>query len=105
MATLEHLRHALREALAPQQLLSDEQYSTGFAIFMQDPRQRIYSDFIVPQLTRLLTTRYKSHERVSVLEVGPGPYTILAHLPNYLRRKINAYTAFGTNVSWETCFP
>ncbi|KAH9882692.1 hypothetical protein J1614_000057 [Plenodomus biglobosus] len=98
MATFEHLKRALWKASVPQQPLSDEKYSHGFEILIQGLRRRAYNDFIVPQLTRLLESYYKSQQHVSVLEIGPGPHTILARLPNLLRRKIVAYTAFEPNV-------
>ncbi|KAJ4377233.1 hypothetical protein N0V83_000056 [Neocucurbitaria cava] len=98
MATFEHLKRALRKASVPQRPLSDEQYSDGFEILIQGLGQRTYNDFIVPQLTRLLETHFKSQEHISILEIGPGPCTVLAHLPNLSRRKIGTYTAFEPNL-------
>ncbi len=32
-----------------------------------------------------------------MLEIGPGPKTILGYLPTYLRRKVGRYVAFEPN--------
>jgi adenine phosphoribosyltransferase len=39
----------------------------------------------------------KTRSSVSILEVGPGPKSVLARLPGYLRRRIGKYTAFEHN--------
>ncbi|KAL7820895.1 hypothetical protein V8C26DRAFT_419191 [Trichoderma gracile] len=86
MATLEALREALRQkATSPTKPLTDEQYSAGFDILLHGPGWTSYQDFIVPQLTQLLTPLCNSRACVSVLEVGPGPKSMLGHLPDDLR--------------------
>ena len=56
-----------------------------------------YQDFIIPQLSQLLATLLKSRSRISVLEVGPGPKSLLGYLPSHLRRQVRKYTAFEPN--------
>lgn len=102
MATLDSLKQALREdvtamASFPKYPLSDAQYSDGFNLLLQGPGWTTYQDFILPQLSQLLDTLTKSHGTISVLEIGPGPKSILGHLPDHLRSKIGAYTAFEPN--------
>ncbi|KAH0496819.1 hypothetical protein TgHK011_004164 [Trichoderma gracile] len=98
MATLEALKQALRQkATSPTKPLTDEQYSAGFDILLHGPGWTSYQDFIVPQLTQLLTPLCNSRACVSVLEVGPGPKSVLGHLPDDLRRKMAKYAAFEPN--------
>jgi adenine phosphoribosyltransferase len=99
MATLNDLKFALRQAAkaTPHQPLSDTQYSAGFQTFVQDSGWIVYRDFIIPQLLQLLNTRFKSCTDISVLEIGPGPQSLLAHLPSGLRRKFKTYTALEPN--------
>ncbi|KAL6795436.1 hypothetical protein J3E68DRAFT_404279 [Trichoderma sp. SZMC 28012] len=103
MATLDALKRALRQkATSPTQPLSDEQYSAGFDILLQGPGWKTYQDFIFPQLSQVLTTLFNSRIRISVLEIGPGPKSVLGYLPNDQRRKINRYAAFEPNDSYAT---
>lgn len=107
MATLDSLRRALRQkAIATEssqmQPLSESQYSAGFDILLQESGRSTYQDFIVPQLSLLLTTLFNSHVRISVLEVGPGPESVLGYLPDCLRRKIKRYAAFEPNELFAT---
>ncbi|KAK8859591.1 phosphoribosyl transferase domain protein [Apiospora arundinis] len=106
MATLESLKVALRQTAivarppAPKQRLSDAQYRDGFEILAQrDPGLRTYGEFITPQLTQLLGPLLDTLSRrgASVLEIGPGPHTVLGSLPYSLRRNIARYTAFEPN--------
>ncbi|KAH7068544.1 phosphoribosyl transferase domain protein [Paraphoma chrysanthemicola] len=99
MATLNELKHALRQAAkaTPHQPLSETQYSAGFQILIQDAGWMVYKDFVIPQLSRLLTNQYASRTDISVLEIGPGPQSVLAHLPSDLRRKIKTYNAVEPN--------
>jgi adenine phosphoribosyltransferase len=109
MATLDALKQALRQkatsatASSPplQQPLSDAQYSAGFDILAGgDPYSgewTTYQEFIIPQLSQLLTPLFDSRIHVSVLEIGPGPKTVLGYLPDRLRRKIGKYTALEPN--------
>ncbi|KAK4080200.1 CAZyme family AA7 [Trichoderma harzianum] len=103
MATLDALKRALRQkATFPTQPLSDEQYSAGFDILLQGPGWKTYQDFIFPQLSQVLTTLFNSRIRVSLLEIGPGPKSVLGYLPDDQRRKINRYAAFEPNGSYAT---
>ncbi|ROW08213.1 hypothetical protein VMCG_03082 [Cytospora schulzeri] len=102
MATLESLKWALRQtttatALSPKQSLSDAQYSTGFDTLVQGTGWMAYQDFIVPQLSQLLDHVLNSRGHISVLEIGPGPKSVLGHLPRHLRQKVRRYTAFEPN--------
>ena len=84
-------------ASSPTQPLSDAQYSEGFDILLQGPGWTTYQDFIIPQLSQLLEPFIKPDSDISVLEIGPGPRSILGHLPDHLRSKIGKYTAFEPN--------
>ncbi|KAH7061707.1 phosphoribosyl transferase domain protein [Paraphoma chrysanthemicola] len=99
MATLNDLKRALRQAAkaTPHQPLSETQYSAGFQILVQDAGWMVYKDFVIPQLSRLLTNHYASRTNLSVLEIGPGPQSVLAHLPVNLRRKFTTYNALEPN--------
>lgn len=98
MATLESLKVALRQkatVATPKQPLSDTQYRDGFNILVQGSGWRTYEEFIIPELSR--GPLFNGQARVSVLEVGPGPKSILGRLPLCKRRKIFRYTAFESN--------
>lgn len=101
MATLQDLKLELRQKAAswgfPIQPLTDEEYSDGFEIFMRHAARTTYRDFIIPQLTQLLTPPINNRDLFSILEIGPGPESVLEHLPIQFRRKIRAYTAFEPN--------
>lgn len=107
MATLESLKLALRQkattaaaaASSPRQPLSDEQYSAGFDTLVAGPGWATYQDFIIPQLSQLLAPLFQSRgdEDISILEIGPGPKSVLGYLPVTRRRKIKKYTAFEPN--------
>jgi adenine phosphoribosyltransferase/phosphomevalonate kinase len=98
MATLDtlklHLRKSVTTKLSATQPLSHAQYSAGFDIMVQGPGWRIYQDFIVPQLSRLLAPLIFSRVDISVLEIGPGPKSVLGYLPAQLRMGIRRYAAF-----------
>lgn len=64
---------------------------------MQEPEHPTYHQFIVPQLTQLLLAFTKAHSAFSVLEVEPGPKSILSQLPLQLRRAISTYDGFEPN--------
>nr|POF15449.1 adenine phosphoribosyltransferase [Quercus suber] len=104
MATLDALKLALKHSadLWRLQPLSDSQYSAGFDIFMQDSGSTAYQDFIIPQLSSLLGPILESSEGTSILEIGPGPRSVLCHLPEMLRRKIKRYKAYEPNVLFAT---
>lgn len=92
MATFDFLKLALMQKAkriqsSPKHPLSDAQYSAGFDILVQDSGWSSYQDFIIPQLAEQLTPLLQSRTNASVLEIGPGPKSILGHLPAYLSRK------------------
>jgi hypothetical protein len=99
MATLDSLKRKLRCAAAevepsqPVQMspLSDAQYSAAFDTF---EGQTAYRDFITPRLSSLLESLLETRSSVSILEVGPGPKSVLARLPGHLHRRIRRYSAF-----------
>ncbi|KAH6613026.1 phosphoribosyl transferase domain protein [Boeremia exigua] len=98
--TLQDLKGALRvgtssTTASSKQALSDTQYSIGFDILLQG--STAYEHFIFPQLTRLLAPLLDSRDRISVLEIGPGPKSVLGCLPDYQKRKIRRYEAFEQN--------
>lgn len=103
MATLDQLKRALVQKAAEvargsqRKSLTSGEYEDGFSILMRDPGRTTYRDFIIPQLASLLTPLLKSRHRVSVLEIGPGPESVLGYLPEKQRRKIGQYTAFEPN--------
>jgi adenine phosphoribosyltransferase len=107
MASLESLKRALRQkakatASSPTQPLSDTQYSAGFDILVRDSGWMTYQDFIIPQLSQLLTPLFTSRIHISVLEIGPGPKSLLGYLPDRLRRNVRKYTAFEPNGLFAT---
>ncbi|CAG8229257.1 unnamed protein product [Penicillium salamii] len=102
MATLDSLKLALkqssREGAPTQRLrLSDKQYRDGFNIIAKGRESMMYKDFIIPQLCHLLPSLFHLRANVSVLEIGPGPESVLFNLPEYLRQRITKYTAFEPN--------
>jgi adenine phosphoribosyltransferase len=99
MATLNDLKLALRQAAktTPPQPLSETQYSAGFQTLVQDSGWTVYKDFIIPQLSQLVKTHFESRSDISVLEIGPGPQSLLVHLPSGLRRKFKTYDALEPN--------
>jgi adenine phosphoribosyltransferase len=102
MATLASLKRALRQeanstASSPKQPLSDLQYSAGFDVFEDGPGLKSHLEFTIPQLSKLLSC-FDSRNHISVLEIGPGPKSVLGYLPGRLRRKVRRYTAFEPNV-------
>jgi adenine phosphoribosyltransferase len=106
MATLDSLKRALRQeakaaALSVQQPLSDTQYSVGFDILVRGSGIT-YQNFIVPQLSQLLAPLFNSRDHISALEIGPGPKSILGHIPSHLRQKVRRYTAFEPNGLYAT---
>ena len=105
MATLQDLKSTLRlrtglTTTPSKQALSDTKYSAGFDILMQGSTS--YQNFIFPQLTRLLAPLLDSRDRISVLEIGPGPKSVLGGLPDYQKRKIRRYDAFEPNQLFAT---
>ncbi|KAE8321295.1 hypothetical protein BDV39DRAFT_210877 [Aspergillus sergii] len=104
MATLNSLKEALDQKaattpLSSRQQLSDTQYSAGFDISAGGSE---YQDFIIPQLSQLLAPLFNSRLHVSVLEIGPGPKSVLGYLPHSLRKKVRRYAAFEPNDLFAT---
>ena len=102
MATLKSLKSALEQKAdaatqSTKRPLSDTEYKAGFDIFMQGSGWITYRDFIIPQLSKILTPLFGSRTNISILEIGPGPKSVLGYLPSSLRRKIGEYTAFEPN--------
>jgi adenine phosphoribosyltransferase len=106
MATLDSLKRALRQqdkaTTCPQQPLSDSQYSAGFDIVTRGSGWTTYQDFIIPQLSQLLAPLFDSRTHISLLEIGPGPKSVLGYLPSNLRERIGKYTAFEPNGLFAT---
>ncbi|KAI0197875.1 phosphoribosyl transferase domain protein [Astrocystis sublimbata] len=107
MATLDSLKLALKRKAAattscPTQSLSDSQYSAGFNILLQGPGWMTYQDFIIPQLSQLLVHLLSWRTDISVLEIGPGPKSVLGHLPGSLRQKIRRYAAYEPSALFAT---
>jgi adenine phosphoribosyltransferase len=98
MATLNDLKRALWQAarMASYSPLSDTQYSTGYENLIQGS-ESTYRNFIIPQLSQLLDTRFKLRTDVSVLEIGPGPRSVLGRLSRDLRAKFQSYDALEPN--------
>lgn len=114
MTTLNSLKRALKQKAreqtsSPSRPLSDTQYSAGFEKFVQGSGWLIYQDFIIPQLSQLLLLLCNSRASISVLEIGPGPKTVLRHLPSHLRRKVARYVAiepkdlYATSLEEQLC--
>ncbi|KAJ5465278.1 uncharacterized protein N7458_000964 [Penicillium daleae] len=107
MADLNYLQQALRKeafetTASLQKPLSDAQYSAGFDILVQGPGWITYRDFIIPQVSELLAPLYASRIPISVLEIGPGPKSILGHLPAHLRATVSKYAAYEPNGLFAT---
>lgn len=107
MVTLESLKRALRQkakaiASTPEQPLSDTEYSAGFDILVGGSGRLTYQDFVVPQLSQLLISHFNSRIHISVLEIGPGPKSVLGYIPDHLREKVRKYTAFEPNSLFAT---
>ncbi|OJJ83804.1 uncharacterized protein ASPGLDRAFT_58228 [Aspergillus glaucus CBS 516.65] len=58
--------------------------------------------FIIPQLSQLLDPLFDSRTHISVLEIGPGPKSVLGYLPGRLRWKVKRYVAFEPNSLFAT---
>jgi hypothetical protein len=100
MATLQELKstlHSTTISTTPSLIktLTDKEYRTAFEIIVRG--SNYYQEFVVPQLTRLLASLLDSKDRISVLEIGPGPKSVLGGLPDHQRRKIDLYEAFEPN--------
>ncbi|KAK4889082.1 hypothetical protein LTR27_012120 [Elasticomyces elasticus] len=101
MATIERLKKALKQEIETNaslytKPLTDSQYDAGFDLLTQGNRTT-YQDFTIPQLSQILVSLLKTRTHVSVLEIGPGPRSVLGFLPEQLRQKIRRYTALEPN--------
>ncbi|KAF7524789.1 hypothetical protein G7054_g11304 [Neopestalotiopsis clavispora] len=106
MATIRVLKETLRQRAddftAPSRLaLSETQYVAGFDLLARASEWATDENFI-PQLSKLLSTLFGSRTKISALEIGPGPESVLGHLPSEMRSKINKYTAFEPNTLYAT---
>ncbi|KAJ6780546.1 hypothetical protein PWT90_06634 [Aphanocladium album] len=106
MATLESLKSRLRDQAQAvsslrKGLLSNKQYEAGFENFALDLGKRSYDNFIIPQLSRIFQAA-ESYPKISVLEIGPGPKTVLGQLPPHIRQSIAKYTALEPNKIFAT---
>ncbi|CAJ0542969.1 Ff.00g003440.m01.CDS01 [Fusarium sp. VM40] len=100
MASLNVLKTALREKVpneASIKPLSEIQYSEGFDLFLQYLGWETYEQFTIPQLSQQLVDLSTTCNQISVLEIGPGPKSVLAYVPGSLRQRITKYTAFEPN--------
>lgn len=104
MATLDNLKRALVQVAnvrtsvsSLRKPLTDKQYAADLEAFVQGPSCATYRDFIIPELSYLLAPLHQSDTLITVLEIGPGPKSVLGHLPEILREKIGNYTAFEPN--------
>ncbi|GAM38010.1 hypothetical protein TCE0_033r08410 [Talaromyces pinophilus] len=108
MATLKALKLALQQkadettATSMKHPLSDAQNTAGLEILLQGSGWLTYQESVISQLLEQLTPIFNSRDRISVLEIGPGPKSILAYLPSYMRRQIDKYTAFEPNRLFAT---
>ncbi|KAG4279183.1 hypothetical protein FPRO04_13657 [Fusarium proliferatum] len=107
MATLDTLKQTLRQtaratASCATQPLSHAQYSAGFDILMQGSGWMTYQNFIIPQLSSLLDRLLNSRVHISVLEIGPGPKSVVGYLPHHVRHKVRRYVAFEPNDLFAT---
>lgn len=101
MSTLDSLKISLGQAALvsslPKRPISDELYLTGLELLMQGSEWDTYVKFIIPQLNNRFASILDTKPRLSVLEIGPGPKTVLSNLNRHLRDKIVRYTAFEPN--------
>ncbi|KAM0497115.1 hypothetical protein ACHAP8_007016 [Fusarium lateritium] len=100
MATLDALRIALWQQIPSQastQVLSDDQYQEGFNLFLHHNGWNNYRNFVIPKLSQLLHSHLQSQKDVSVLEIGPGPTSVLGYLPIQIRQQITSYNAYEPN--------
>nr|CEG04684.1 unnamed protein product [Fusarium clavum] len=106
MATLDTLKQALRQRARTTespatQPWTDAQYSAGFNALMQGSGwmtyEKTYQNFVIPQLSSLLDRLSNSRAHISMLEIGPGPKSVVGYLPYHVRQEIRRYVAFEPN--------
>ncbi|SCV47399.1 related to adenine phosphoribosyltransferase [Fusarium fujikuroi] len=91
--------HALKKALkrvgdeAPRKPLNDKEYDDGLSFFAEASGEQTHQEnVIIPQLSELITS-LSTRDEISVLEIGPGPESVLGYLPMTLRKRITKYVA------------
>ncbi|KAG5793044.1 hypothetical protein H9Q69_007918 [Fusarium xylarioides] len=95
MATLNALKKALKKVgdEAPRKPLNDKEYDDSLSLFAEASDEQTYrKNFMIPQLSELITS-LSTRDEISVLEIGPGPESVLGHLPTTLRKRITKYVA------------
>ena len=107
MATLNSLKRKLRQEVAATmssstQPLSDTQYRDGFEILLREPGWDTYQEFIIPQLSQLLSSFVQWRIDISILEIGPGQKSVCGYLPRNVRQKVRKYSAFEPNSLFAT---
>ncbi|CCT74494.1 related to adenine phosphoribosyltransferase [Fusarium fujikuroi IMI 58289] len=91
--------HALKKALkrvgdeAPRKPLNDKEYDDGLSFFAEASGEQTHQEnVIIPQLSELITS-LSTRDEISVLEIGPGPESVLGYLPMTPRKRITKYVA------------
>ncbi|KAI1021092.1 hypothetical protein LB503_009982 [Fusarium chuoi] len=95
MATLHALKKALKRVgdEAPRKPLNDKEYDDGLSLFSEASDEQTHQEnVIIPQLSELITS-LSTRDEISVLEIGPGPESVLGRLPMTLRKRITKYVA------------
>ncbi|KAF5234697.1 hypothetical protein FANTH_12049 [Fusarium anthophilum] len=95
MATLNALKKALKKVgdEAPREPLSDREYDVSLNLFAEASDEQTYQrNFLIPQLSELIAS-LSTRDELSVLEIGPGPESVLGQLPDSLRKRITKYVA------------
>ncbi|KAI5927240.1 hypothetical protein F4810DRAFT_722424 [Camillea tinctor] len=106
MTSVDQLRRSLEDCTEPYtrhpsistRPLSDVEYRDAFNMLKSGEQWETYKEFIFPQLSQLLSSSpFDSRTHISVLEIGPGPKSVLGSLPRELKQKISRYSAFEPN--------
>ncbi|KAL7756287.1 hypothetical protein ACKLNR_013280 [Fusarium oxysporum f. sp. zingiberi] len=93
MATLNALKKALKKVSdeATRKPLNHEEYDDGLSLLAQASGEQTYQKtFTILQLSELITS-LSARDEISVLEIGPGPESVLGQLPAILRKRITKY--------------
>lgn len=94
MATLKGLKLVLWQKAdetttsSAKQPFPDAQNAAGLDILLHGSGWLTYQDSVILQLLEQLAPIFNSLDRISVLEIGPGRETILAHFASSFRRKV-----------------
>ncbi|PVH93019.1 hypothetical protein DM02DRAFT_697746 [Periconia macrospinosa] len=99
MSSLYGLKESLRKEAnilpaSVKRLFTQKEYCTVSKHLLENQVSAIRREFIVPQLSQVLSQLLQSRRFLSVLEIGPGPNTVLGLLPEHLRRGIGKYITF-----------